>query len=560
MGAKLSKILDECIVRVEKGETIETCLAEYPDVRKELEPLLYMALSVSTIPEVSPSDKFTKTSKARLVTRLRQESVPARVSERGRITLQRGELATLWQALWHTITGARKVAISLTVALLLVLGASILLPGVLNPISPPPAMASPCTLSILGGRVEVEKVPSDGWQPGVDGMTLTTGTNVRTGGDAHAVLTFFDGSTIKLEPGTLVGIRQMECSDEESVTIVVEQLLGRTWSRVEKMGTASYYKIETPSATVMARGTLFTTDVDETGLTKVAATEGLVSVVARSQEVHLTARHQTQVGVGTVPSTPQEVCAAAAELVIATDIPAVGSVRDPTGSSTGYLPSGLAFNQITGSQSSLLSDGRQVISVAQPVTGEYVFALRYTAPETACFNIQCKSEGKVVFEHTGELGGVEGEGWLIRINLNVDGGAVVSSTIVGIEPLGDTPPEKIVITELAKERAVPIKPTTRDNGVQDGPAGSEADDKDVSDNVHNEDTFDSIRDRDTGGDSGAEDKNDNTSCGDTDDNSAGDTSDTETSHNVGVEDTTDNTGDEQTDNSDLSTKGQIDQW
>ena len=550
MGAKLSTTLDECIARIEKGETIERCLPEYPDVRKQLEPLLYMALSISTIPKVSPSYEFTKTSKARLITRLRQESVPTKVSERGRIMLQRDKLATVWQDLRHTVTGARKLAISLTVALLLALGASILVPGLLNLISPPPAMASSCTLSILGGRVELEEAGSDSWQLGTDGMTLTENTKVKTAGDAHAVLTFFEGSTIKLEPSTLVGIRQMESGDEESVTIVVEQLLGRTWSCVEKMATGSCYKIETPSASVTARGTLFTTDVDETGVTRVAATEGLVSVAAQGEEVYLTARHRTRVEMGAAPSVPQKVPAAAAELVITTDVPAVGSVRDPTGSSTGYLPSGLAFNQITGSQSSLLSNGRQVISVAQPVTGEYVFALRYTAQETARFSIQTKSGGKVVFEHTGELSGVEGEGWLIRINLNVDGDLVVGGRIVGIEPLGDTAPEKIVMTELARERAVPIRPTMEGNGAQGGPTGDEArDDKDVSDDIDNKDTFDSIRDRDSGGDISAKDKNDNIGYEDTD----GNTSETETGDNVGIGNAGDNTGDRETEDDSVST-------
>ena len=572
MKANLSKVLDECIARIEKGETIETCLTKYPHIRKQLEPLLHVALSLSTIPEVSPSEEFRKTSKARLLDRIRQESLPTEVSQTDQVILQRNNLAKPWQELWHTIIGARKIAIPATVALVLVLLASILLPGGLNLISPPPAMASLCTLSTLGGTVEIQEAGSDSWQPGSDGMTLAIDTNIKTAQDAHALLTFFEGSTIKLEPDTLVAIQQMEHTDEESITIVVKQFIGRTWTHMERTSTGSYYNIETPAASVVAHGTLFSIDVDETGLTKVAATEGLVSVTAQSEEVYLTASQQTQVKVGAVPSRPQKVPEAKAELLITTDMSAIGSVRDPSGSSTGYLPSGLSFNQITGSKSSLLDEGGQTISIAQPVTGEYVFTLRYITQAPACFNIVSKSEGKVLFDYSEELSDAEGEGWLVRINLDVDDGEVVSCTVVGIEPLGETAPEKIVVTELAGEIAVPFQLTPRDKDAQDDHPSGEVDDGDTGDsindgNTHNNipdtdtgsdtgdgDTYDSTRDKDTGGDTSGADKNDYTvdsdtgsDTGSTDKDSNNDSSDdTEPGDNVGTEDAGDNTGNKET--------------
>jgi hypothetical protein len=442
--------------------------------------------------------------------------------------------------LWQPVVRARKLAISVAVAFVLALGGSILLPGIFDLISPPPAMATPCTLSILSGEVEFGKAGADSWQPGTDGMTLTVGTHVRTAADGHAVLTFFEGSTIKLHPGAVVGIREVGHSDEEPVAIVLEQLSGSTWSHVEKADPAAYYKIQTPSATVTALGTLFATHVDDTGGTKVAATQGSVSVLAQGREVCLTASYQTEVKAGAIPSTPQKVSSAKAELLIVADMPAVCSVRDPTGSSTGYLPSGLSFNQITGSESSMLSSGPQVISIAQPVSGEYAFVLRYIAQETARFSIRSQSEGAVVFEHTGELASVEGGGWLVRINLNVHGDVLVSGAVVAIEPLGDVGPEKLVTTDLARQRAVPIKPSTADNDAQDGPTDGQGDDNDVSGNVDDKDSYDGVRDGDSGGDISDNNKNDSTARGDTDDeagydNADGDTSDAEPSDNVGVE-------------------------
>ena len=70
-------------MRIGKGETIETCLAEYQNMREQLEPLLYTAWyitrSISVILKVwlSPSDEFGRMLKGRLMARLRQESIQA---------------------------------------------------------------------------------------------------------------------------------------------------------------------------------------------------------------------------------------------------------------------------------------------------------------------------------------------------------------------------------------------------------------------------------------------------------------------------------------------------
>ena len=362
MRTKLSKVLDECIARIRQGETIETCLADYPDVREHIEPLLYTALSISAIPKVSPPDDFKRISKARLMMRLRRESIQAEATKSDQGIPLPHWLARVRQGLWQNVMGTRKVAIPVAIVLLLALGASLYQLGAFSLLSPTPALASQCTLSMLSGSVEVQNSEADSWQPGTDGMILSAGTRMKTTADSHALLTFFEGSTIKLNPETDIEILQLEYDDEQAGTIVLKQWMGRTWSHVAKMADpGSHYQIETPVATTIARGTLFTTEVNETGLTRVATTQGLISVVAQGEEVQLSAGEQTQVEAGMAPSQPVTVPSPKAELLIMIDMPAVGSISDPTGSSTGCLPSGLAYNQITGSQSLSLSDGTQLI-------------------------------------------------------------------------------------------------------------------------------------------------------------------------------------------------------
>jgi len=480
MGTDLSKILDECILRISKGEAIEACLDEYSDLREQLEPLLYTALSISTIPRVSPSDEFRRVSKARLMARIVPEfSQTEAASSDQRIPLLNW-LTVAWEKLLPAITGARRIAIPIAIALVLVLGAS--LSGAFDLLSPPTTLASQCTLSILSGSVEIQNPGADTRQQGTDGMTLTVGTRVKTAPGSHALLTFFEGSTIKLEPNTDVEIQQVEYSDEQSTTIVLKQWLGRTWSRVVKMADpGSHYQIETPSATAVVRGTLFATEVEETGFTKVTTTEGLVSVAAQDEEVYVPANHKTQVEKGIAPTQSVTVPSPKSEIIITIDMPAVGSVRDPTGSSTGILPSGLPFNQIPGSRSSSPSNATQIITITEPMTGEYIITLRYISKGIARFNIQGKTEDKVVFTYTGNWGAVKDNGRLIYLNLYVDDGLIVSSDLSAAERLGDEMPEKIVEVELAGKRAKPIKTEAQDSDIQDDSADDKKDTKDTDD-------------------------------------------------------------------------------
>jgi hypothetical protein len=54
----LSALLQECLDRIEAGETAEQCLASLPDVRTELEPLLRQALRVRVAFTSKPGEAF----------------------------------------------------------------------------------------------------------------------------------------------------------------------------------------------------------------------------------------------------------------------------------------------------------------------------------------------------------------------------------------------------------------------------------------------------------------------------------------------------------------------
>ena len=375
--------------------------------------------------------------------------------------------------MWHTIVGARRVAIPVTLALFLLLSVS--LSGVPHSLFSTPAFASQCTLSILSGSVEVQKPGHDKSQTGTDGMTLKVGTRIKTSADSHALLTFFEGSTIKLEPNSDLEIQQVEYASEESTTIVLKQWLGRTWSRVVKMADpGSHYQIETPSATAIVRGTLFMTEVEENGFVRVATLEGLVSLIAGGEEVQLPANNQAQVETGAAPSQPVTTPSPESRLLITVTMPAVGAVTDPTRSSTGSLPSGFSFNQIVGSQSYSPSADTQLISIAEPMTGEYIISLRYLTEGIASFTIQGEAEGNLLFTYIGTWGAEKDGGWLIHFDLSVEDGQIVGSGISSVEPLGEESPEEVIEIELPIEKVAPLEVAAGDNGTSDGSAGVEA--------------------------------------------------------------------------------------
>jgi len=424
-------------------------------LRKEVQPLLDVVLAVSSVPGEVPSGEFIRRVERRLAER-HAETLSLITVE---TPVARGwGIAPFLENIVRAVVPLRRVAVPVALALVLVIAASF---GAVNFLSPSSALASQCTLSLLSGSVQYQEPGSAKWQSGTDGIVLAAGTRIRTSSDSHALLTFFEGSTLRLEADTDVEIREIERGEQQTTVIVLKQWTGRTWSRVVKMtDQGSRYEIETPTAVAAVRGTLFTTAVDETGSTEVATTSGLVSVMAQGEEVLIPPKQKTHVSAGKAPTPPETADAPGAEIVISVDRNAVVSVIDPTGASTGYLPGGIEFNQIPGSESASTPSGHQRITINEPVSGEYTVILRYTKEGTASVSMQGTSDGKLAFGYGGEYQGTSESSWLIRFNLQVDGGMIVSSDISGMGPLDIKTHEKIVITE---ETAQPAGEKNNDN-------------------------------------------------------------------------------------------------
>jgi len=472
MEPRISRILDDCLARINSGESVAACLADNAELRDQLDPLLNTAIRASALPKVSPSIEFRQTSRLRLLTRLKQEQQAC--NSAATATASAGETISGWRALWHGLSPAKRVAIVVAIVVLSVLTTVSLLPRSFNPLYPAPALASPCVLSILDGSAEFRSVTSDSWQPCRDGMVLQPSTLVRTGQHSNVILTFFDGSTIKLEPDTNIEIQKIKQNDDESADIVLRQAVGTTWTSVACGGeTASHYRLETPAAVAEVQGTLFTTAVTKEGLTRFEAVEGVITVTAEGEAVRLTKNQLTEVDPGRPPSESRILPQAETELIVTSELPLVIAVLDPTGASTGFLPSGLSFNQIKDSEAARDPHGRQVISIQEPIAGEYKIILRPVTTGSAMVGLITKSEGTIISNIRRQISLKDRNGLLVHLDLVTESGSIVGSVITGLEPISDRLLEKVVATELAQERAVPFRLEASDTTNPD--AATEAD-------------------------------------------------------------------------------------
>jgi hypothetical protein len=456
MSSKLSKALDTSIDRIGRGDSIEKCLSEYPEIEDELGELLHVFTLISKSPRVVPSESFRRQSKARVMAQIRQLDMPEREKSK--------QEAGGRQSILQTILSPKRLAVPVIgVVVLVVVG--LLFSNMFGVWSPAPVLAQPCVLSTLSGSIELREIDSDAWISGTDGTILDSGSRIKTDSGSHALLTFFDGSTMKLEPEAAVEIEEIKYSKQGDTGITVKQLSGVTWSHVSKSPEpGSHFRVETPSAEITVQGTSFTVEVDESGSTKVAATEGLVTVSAQKQEIHLAANQQTSVSAGSAPALPMMRGEDLNKLMITVELPGIGSVRDPNGASTGCFPDGVSFNQIKDSLSEILPDGSQLITVTQPENGRYALAVRNTKDRPVRSSIKAVSENEVIFEYKDRIGGTGDGDRIIQLNINVEGGKIVSGEIINVEPLVDQVPEKVVVTELAVERAAPLKNAIEEAG------------------------------------------------------------------------------------------------
>ena len=165
------------------------------------------------------------------------------------------------------------------------------------------AAINAAVLGILTGDVDAARSGKD-FTPALDGDVFASGDVVRANERGRAVLTFFDASTVSVDPNSNVRVTGLARSSGGGIQAELEQTLGRTWTSVTKLSSPdAKFQIKTPTLTATVRGTAFETIViklpNGTITTTIRTAEGEVIVQsAAGGEVRVGAGQQVDIAQG----------------------------------------------------------------------------------------------------------------------------------------------------------------------------------------------------------------------------------------------------------------------
>ena len=248
-------------------------------------------------------------------------------------------------------------AIGLAFVLAIALGAS----GALTPKAQRSAAGASTTLTIISGTVSIRAAGRDfGAAP--DGAILAVGDTVRTGSDGRAVLTYFEGTTVEIEPASELTIDAASAGPDGSTVLLMTQNIGRTWHVVTHLLSGnSKYEVRTPASTASVRGTQFEVAVTADATT-VTTSEGAVATSdpANTAEVLVTPGLTTTTRVGERPTPPVRAPAPERRVTVTVADPNT-LIVDPLGRANGFKDGKLVVQ--TPGASVRIVDGKLVVTL-----------------------------------------------------------------------------------------------------------------------------------------------------------------------------------------------------
>src|SRR5438309_18152 len=264
-----------------------------------------------------------------------------------------------------------RIGIALGLVIVLVGGSLLTIPRLLHP---PTAfsLVEQSTLLVLKGTVELQR-PGQSFTKIATDSPVRVGDRIRTVPDGFAVVTYFDGSTTTIDPGSEILLRQMDKLPDGNKAISVQQEAGTSWNRVEKLvGPSSRFETTTSSSTAFVRGTEYRVRVEPGQPAIIESTTDTIIVEAVVNGVVITVTvppgFQTVVNPGEPPSAPEVAPPSAWSFVLEVGGPVSFLLTDNNSRSTGFFPGANAFvNQIPGAKYSV-GGGTQRLNLPDPVS------------------------------------------------------------------------------------------------------------------------------------------------------------------------------------------------
>lgn len=262
--------------------------------------------------------------------------------------------------------------------------------------------ADNAVLAVLNAGIFAQRGGAPDFVSALDGEIFASGDLVRADAEGRAVLTFFDGSTISVEPNSDVRVVSLVKTASGGIQLTIEQTLGRTWASVADLATPdSRFEIRTPSMTALVRGTAFETIVeklpDGTTTTTVKTGEGEVLVQAEAGgEVTVGADEQVTVDENEQAPTEAEPQPPSPKLRVAAPAGVGFVVIDPRGLRCGATG---ADDERQIPQCDVARDGGQNVVIGDVVPGAYTVLI--TAAQQASGELAIQGDGVsgTDFEH-----------------------------------------------------------------------------------------------------------------------------------------------------------------
>ncbi len=110
--AKIDSVFNECIERLRTGETVEQCLARYPENASELELLLHTVVSLKEVSSLQPRPEFRARAKAEVLLAVRNRMMSQKHRSHSRFSWHRTWVPVAASAFTLMVAGSGTIVAS----------------------------------------------------------------------------------------------------------------------------------------------------------------------------------------------------------------------------------------------------------------------------------------------------------------------------------------------------------------------------------------------------------------------------------------------------------------
>ncbi|HET7768310.1 MAG TPA: hypothetical protein VFN74_06005 [Chloroflexota bacterium] len=142
------------------------------------------------------------------------------------------------------------------------------------------------TLGIVASPVEAAAAAAPtAFAAGREGQELAVGDVVRAPGTGHGLLTYFQGTTSEVTPGTTLVVTQLAQSPQGGFIASVRQTAGQAVHRIGQLLTGGSFTVQTPNATAVVRGTILRTTILPDGRARFEVWDAPATITVGNQSV-----------------------------------------------------------------------------------------------------------------------------------------------------------------------------------------------------------------------------------------------------------------------------------